>query len=76
MASEDKHKTSKISTIIAVIVSAFFAAVAVAGYQRTGDLKQLMLFMGLAVLAFGIVKVLFIGINKLLDTIPEDGQQK
>lgn len=72
--SEDKHKTAKLSNILAILVSAFFAAVAVAGNQRTGDMMQLMAFMGLAVLAFGIVKLLFMGINKLLDSMG-DGQQ-
>ncbi len=70
--STDKHNTRKMSTIIAIVVSALFAAVGVAGYQRTDDIMQLMLFMGLAVIAFGIVKVLFIGINKLLDSMGDD----
>lgn len=68
----DKHKTAKLSNILGVIVSAIFAAVGVAGFQRTDDVQQLMLFMALAVLAFGVVKVLFLGINKLLDTIDDD----
>lgn len=72
--AEDKHKTSRLSTIVAIVVSAFFAAVAVAGYQRTDDMMQLMLFMGLAVLAFGVVKLAFVGINKLLDSV-DDGKQ-
>ncbi|MCO4756387.1 MAG: hypothetical protein KC477_00115 [Oceanospirillaceae bacterium] len=70
--SEDKHNTSKLSNIIAIVVSALFAAVAIAGYQRTNDIKQLMLFMALAVVAFGVVKLLFVGINKLLDSIGDD----
>lgn len=69
----DKHKTAKLSNTLGVIVSAIFAAVGVAGFQRTDDVKQLMLFMVLAVLAFGVVKVLFMGINKLLDTL-DDGR--
>lgn len=70
--SEDKHNTSKLSNIIAIVVSALFAAVAIAGYQRTNDIKQLMFFMALAVVAFGIVKLAFVGINKLLDSIGDD----
>jgi hypothetical protein len=31
-----------------------------------------MLFMALAVVAFGVVKLLFVGINKLLDSIGDD----
>ena len=70
--SGDKHNTSKLSNIIAIVVSALFAAVAIGGYQRTNDITQLMLFMALAVVAFGIVKLLFVGINKLLDSIGDD----
>ena len=70
--AENRHNTSRLSNIIAIVVSAFFAAIAVAGYQRTNDIQQLMLFMGLAVLAFGIAKVAFVGINKLLDSVDND----
>ncbi|MBA4501914.1 hypothetical protein [Marinobacterium marinum] len=65
----DKHNLRRISTVLAIVASAFFAAVAVAGYQRTEDLKQLLLFLGLAVLAFVVVKFLFFGIGRLLDKI-------
>ncbi len=65
----DKHNLQRISTVLAIIASAFFAAVAIAGYQRTEDLSQLMLFLGLAVLAFAVVKFLFFGIGRLLDKI-------
>lgn len=68
----DKHKTAKLSNVLGVVVSAVFAAVGVAGFQRTHDITQLMLFIVLAVLAFGVVKVLFMGINKLLDAVDED----
>ncbi|WP_156948437.1 hypothetical protein [Marinobacterium jannaschii] len=63
----DKHNTRKISNIVAIVVSAFFAAIGVAGYQRTGDLTQLMVFVALAVLAFAVVKLLFGLVNKVLD---------
>ncbi len=65
----DKHNLQRISTVLAIIASAFFAAVAIAGYQRTEDLSQLMLFLGLAVLVFAVVKFLFFGIGRLLDKI-------
>ncbi|GAA0683994.1 hypothetical protein GCM10009104_06580 [Marinobacterium maritimum] len=65
----DKHNLQRISTVLAILASAFFAAVAIAGYQRTEDLNQLMLFLGLAVLAFAVVKFLFFGIGRLLDKI-------
>lgn len=69
MGAEDCHRTSLISRVLALLISAFFAVVGVAGYQRTHDLKQLLLFLGLAVIAFFIVKFAFYGINRLLDSI-------
>mgnify|MGYP001290071779 CR=1 FL=1 len=65
----DKHRTRRISNLLAIIISAFFAAVGVAGFQRTGDMRQLLLFIALAAVAFGIVKLAFFGINRLLDKI-------
>ncbi|MBV0931942.1 hypothetical protein [Marinobacterium weihaiense] len=65
----DKHNLQRISTVLAVIASAFFAAVAIAGFQRTNDVNQLLLFLGLAVLSFVVVKFLFVGISRLLDKI-------
>jgi 4-hydroxybenzoate polyprenyltransferase len=69
MGDADRHRTAKISSLLAVIASAFFAAVGLAGYGRTGDPMQLFLFLALAVLAFGTVKLAFYGINRLLDSI-------
>lgn len=65
----DNHNLKRISTVLGIVLSAFFAAVAVAGYQRTGDLLQLFLFLLLAGLAFVIVKLLFYGIGRLLDRL-------
>ncbi|QEQ96427.1 hypothetical protein [Neptunomonas concharum] len=69
--SEDRHKTRLISKVLAIIVSALFAAFGVAGYQRTGDLTQLMVFIGLSVLAYVIVVFIFKGIDRLLDSIDD-----
>ena len=67
--SEDRHNTYKISQWVAYLVSGFFLLIAVFGYQRTGDIFQLLTFAGLAVLGFVIVKLLFKGINYLLDSL-------
>ncbi|MBV1786524.1 hypothetical protein KQ940_00465 [Marinobacterium sp. D7] len=67
----DRHRTGRISNLLAIIASAFFAAVGLAGYGRTEDPRQLLLFLGLAVIAFGVVKLAFYGINRLLDSIDE-----
>lgn len=67
--NDDRHKTARLSGIVAVVVSAIFAAIGVAGYQRTEDSSVLLLFLGLALLSFFVVKFLFVGINKLLDSL-------
>ncbi|RAU17740.1 hypothetical protein DN062_12165 [Nitrincola tibetensis] len=68
---EDKHKLRGLSRIVGVALSAFFAAVGIAGYQRTQDAMQLLLFLGLAVVAFVLVKLLFMGISRLLDQLDQ-----
>jgi ABC-type arginine transport system permease subunit len=65
----DKHNLKRISTVLGILLSAFFAAIAVAGYQRTGDVMQLLLFLLLAGAAFAVVKLLFYGIGRLLDKL-------
>lgn len=65
----DKHKTARISQILSILVSLFFLIIAVTGYMKTGDVKVVLLFGGLAVLGYFIVKLLFMGINKLLDSL-------
>lgn len=67
----DKHNTRKISRIIAVVVSAVFAALAVAGFNRTGDVAQLALFLGLSAFSYMLVIYLFKGINRLLDAVDD-----
>lgn len=67
----DRHRTGRISHLLAICISAFFAAIGVAGYQRTQDLRQLLLFIVIAVIAFALVKLAFFGINRLLDRIDQ-----
>lgn len=67
----DRHGTGRISNLLAIIISAFFVAVGVAGYQRTEDPRQLLLFVLIAAAAFGLVKLAFYGINRLLDAIDQ-----
>ncbi|MBY4676938.1 hypothetical protein [Marinobacterium arenosum] len=67
----DRHNTKKISRILAAVVSAFFAAVAVAGYSRTEDLGQLLLFLGLSAFSYLLVIFIFKGIDKLLDSVDD-----
>ena len=66
--SEDRHKTRLIARILAIVVSALFA---VAGYQHTGDITQLLVFLVISVIAYGAVILIFKGIDKLLDSIDD-----
>ncbi|MDX2424316.1 MAG: hypothetical protein QNK43_16775 [Amphritea sp.] len=72
----DKHKTGRISQILAIVVSVFFLFIAVNGYQRTGDIAVFLLFSLLAVMGYFIVKFLFLGVNKLLDSLEDKHNQR
>ncbi|MCV6589914.1 MAG: hypothetical protein OIF57_12970 [Marinobacterium sp.] len=67
----DRHNTRKLSRVLAIVASAVFAALAVAGYNRTGDVKQLVLFLGLSVFSYMLITFIFVGINRLLDAIDD-----
>ena len=69
MSEQDKHKTKRIANVVAVVFSAVIAALGVAGYQRTEDPLQLLLFLALAGLGYLIVILLFKGVNKILDSL-------
>lgn len=74
MSQQDRHNTRKLANIVAIVFSAVIAALGIAGYQRTEDELQLLLFLGLSVLGFFVVIFLFKGINKLLDSLDNDAQ--
>jgi preprotein translocase subunit SecY len=67
--SEDRHKTRLIARILAIVISALFAVFAVAGFQRTGDVTQLLLFLAISLVSYGFIIVIFKGIDRLLDSI-------
>ena len=75
MTENDKHKTRKLANIVAIVFSAVIAAIGIAGYQRTQDELQLLVFLGVSVLGFFIVIYLFKGINKLLDSLDNNSQE-
>ncbi len=75
MSSQDRHKTKRLANIVGVIFSAVIAALGIAGFQRTNDPLQLLLFLFLAVLAYLIVIVLFKGVNKVLDSLDDSTKQ-
>ncbi len=67
--TQDRHKTGTVSKWLAIAISAFFVAAGVAGYRRTGDPQLLLLFLALAIVSFGVVKLAFYAINRLLDSM-------
>ncbi|WP_372737207.1 hypothetical protein [Neptunomonas sp.] len=69
--SEDRHKTGLIARILAIFMSALFAVIAVAGYQRTGDIVQLLVFLGVSALSYIVIIYIFKGIDKLLDSVDD-----
>lgn len=70
----DRHNTRRIRNLLAIIVSAFFAVVGVAGFQRTGDPLLLLAFVLLAAISAGLVCLIFRGVNWLLDSL--DGNRR
>lgn len=69
MSQPDKHRTKRLSQIVAVIFSAVIASLGVAGYQRTEDPLQLILFIGLAIVGYFLVIFLFRIVNRILDSL-------
>ena len=69
--SDDRHKTGLIARILAIVISALFAVFAVAGYQRTGDVVQLLVFLGISALSYIVIIFIFKGIDKLLDSVDD-----
>ncbi|KDE38568.1 hypothetical protein ADINL_3023 [Nitrincola lacisaponensis] len=66
---QDKHRTRKIRNLLGILVSAFFAVVGVAGFQRTQDPMLLLAFLLLAVLSFGLISLIFRWVDRLLDVL-------
>ena len=71
MRQPDRHGTRRISRIAASLTALFFAVIGVAGFGRTGDPQQLLLFLVLALVAFGLVTLLFRGVDRVLDSLEQ-----
>jgi len=69
--NQDRHNLKSVSRWVAIVFSALIAALGVAGYQRTGDLVQLLVFLGISLLGYFIVIFLFYGIGRLLDSLDD-----
>lgn len=71
MVGEDRHKLALPRRILAIVLSALFAVLGVVGFRQTQDPLQLMLFIALAAISWGVVHLLFLGIEKLLDSLDQ-----
>ncbi|NVK41305.1 MAG: hypothetical protein HWE39_08675 [Oceanospirillaceae bacterium] len=69
MTDHDRHGTRRISRIAALLMAVFFVAIGAAGFQRTGDSSLLLLFLVLAPVGFGVVMLLFRGVDFVLDSL-------
>ena len=73
--SDDRHKTGLIARILSIVISALFAVFAVAGYQRTGDIVQLLVFLVISAISYVVIIYIFKGIDKLLDSVDDRGDE-
>lgn len=69
MKGDDRHGTRRIARIAASLMAVFFVAIGAAGFQRTGDSALLLLFLVLAPAGFGVVLLLFRGVDFVLDSL-------
>lgn len=69
MSLPDRHGTRRISRIVASLTALFFILIGVVGFGRTDDPQLLLLFLVLAVVAFGLVILLFRGVDRVLDSL-------
>ena len=69
MSREDRHRLAKVERIIAMIVSALFVVLGLLGFQNSGDITQLLLFLVIAGISWLIVGFLFRLVERLLDSL-------
>jgi hypothetical protein len=69
MSREDRHGLAKVERIIAMIVSALFVVLGLLGFQNSGDISQLLLFLVIAGVSWLIVGFLFRLVERLLDSM-------
>jgi uncharacterized membrane protein YhdT len=69
MSREDRHGLAKVERIIAMIVSALFVVLGLLGFQNSGDISQLLLFLLIAGISWWIVGFLFRLVERLLDSL-------
>ena len=69
MSREDRHGLAKVERIIVMIVSALFVVLGLLGFQNSGDITQLLLFLVIAGISWLIVGFLFRLVERLLDSL-------
>ena len=71
MSDQDRHNLGWIRKLVSMVFSALFAVLGVLGYKNSGDLVQLALFLSVAALSWGVVYLLFMGIERVLDSLDD-----
>lgn len=71
MSQQDRYRLSGIRLFISVLLSALFTVLGVLGYRQTGDLLQLLLFLVVALVSWGVVYLLFWGVERVLDSLDD-----
>ncbi len=71
MSQQDRYRLSGIRLVLSVILSALFTVLGVLGYRQTGDLLQLLLFLVVALVSWGVVYLLFWCVERVLDSLDD-----
>lgn len=74
MSQSDPHRLNGIKRGLSLVLSALFAVLGVLGFQQTGDSVQLILFIGLAALSVGVVRLLFALIERVLNSLDNENR--
>lgn len=71
MQVQDPHRLNGVKRILGLVLSALFAVLGVLGYQSTGDLTQLLLFLSISVAVFLVVHILFALVERVLNSLDD-----
>lgn len=71
MGQQDRYRLSGIRLVLSVILSALFTVLGVLGYRQTGDILQLLLFLVVALVSWGVVYLLFWCVERVLDSLDD-----
>ncbi|HSG02523.1 MAG TPA: hypothetical protein VLA39_02240 [Marinobacterium sp.] len=74
MNQTDPHRLNGIKRVLGLLLSALFVVLGVLGYRQTGDILQLALFIAVALIAVGVVQLLFALIERVLNSLDNENR--